>query len=249
MRETERGDARTRLLMSTPGVGTIVALTFASAIDDPGRFKSSRAVGAPFGLTPKKYQSGETDVSGRISKIGDGSVRTALYEAANIILTRPVKGSSRSVGAWRWREGPGHARPRWRWRASWPAWCTGCWSTAHRSSPSRPRRRRSRSLPRPEARGRGKKRRDIHDFRGRRHPAPGATVPSPGRWNRPGRNPPSGAPGELHPAGNRASVDRPTCSSSNPIRWRPSADPGQKRDPGDRTEAQKGIDQGSISVC
>ena len=94
MRETARGDARTRLLMSTPGVGAIVALTFASAIDDPGRFKSSRAVGAPFGLTPKKYQSGETDVSGRISKIGDGSVRTALYEAANIILTRPVKGSS-----------------------------------------------------------------------------------------------------------------------------------------------------------
>jgi transposase len=94
VRETARGDARTRLLMSTPGVGTIVALTFASAIDDPGRFKSSRAVGAHFGLTPKKYQSGETDVSGRISKIGDGSVRTALYEAANIILTRPVKGSS-----------------------------------------------------------------------------------------------------------------------------------------------------------
>jgi transposase len=46
------------------------------------------------GLTPKKYQSGEKDVTGRISKIGDGSVRTALYEAANVILTRPVKGSA-----------------------------------------------------------------------------------------------------------------------------------------------------------
>ena len=57
-----------------------------------GRFKSSKAAGAHFGLTPRKYQSGETDVTGRISKIGDASVRTALYEAANVILTRPVKG-------------------------------------------------------------------------------------------------------------------------------------------------------------
>jgi transposase len=94
VRGLARTDERTRLLMSTPGVGAIVALTFVSAIDDPGRFRSSRAVGAHFGLTPKKYQSGETDVTGRISKIGDGSVRTVLYEAANIILTRPVKGST-----------------------------------------------------------------------------------------------------------------------------------------------------------
>ena len=71
-----------------------MALTFASAIDDPGRFKSSKTVGALFGLTPKKYQSGETDVSGRISKIGDAGVRTVLYEAANVILTRTRKGSS-----------------------------------------------------------------------------------------------------------------------------------------------------------
>ncbi len=89
-----RHDTRARLLMSTPGVGVLVALTYVAAIDDPGRFKSSKATGAHFGLTPKKYQSGETDVTGRISKIGDASVRTALYEAANVILTRPVKGSS-----------------------------------------------------------------------------------------------------------------------------------------------------------
>jgi transposase len=89
-----RNDVRARLLTSVPGVGAIVALTFASAIDDPARFKSSKSVGAHFGLTPKKYQSGETDVTGRISKIGDGGVRTALYEAANVILTRPVKGST-----------------------------------------------------------------------------------------------------------------------------------------------------------
>ena len=75
-------------------VGAIVGLTYVSAIDDPGRFRSSKAVGAHFGLTPKKYQSGETDVTGRISKIGDGGVRTALYQAANVILTRPVKGST-----------------------------------------------------------------------------------------------------------------------------------------------------------
>ena len=87
-------DGRVRLLMTAPGVGPIVALTYAAAIDDPGRFRSSRAAGAHFGLTPKKYQSGETDVTGRISKIGDGGVRTALYEAANVILTRPVKGST-----------------------------------------------------------------------------------------------------------------------------------------------------------
>jgi transposase len=89
-----RQDARARLLMSTPGVGVLVALTYVAAIDDPARFKSSKATGAHFGLTPKKYQSGETDITGRISKIGDASVRTALYEAANVILTRPVKGSS-----------------------------------------------------------------------------------------------------------------------------------------------------------
>jgi transposase len=80
--------------MTTPGVGTIVALTFASAIDDPGRFRSSPRVGAHFGLTPRKHQSGETDVSGRISRIGDHGVRLALYEAANVILTRAVRGSA-----------------------------------------------------------------------------------------------------------------------------------------------------------
>lgn len=94
VRQLARADARTRLLMSAPGVGAIVALTYVAAIDDPGRFSSSKAAGAHFGLTPKRYQSGEKDVTGRISKIGDGGVRTALYEAANVILTRPVKGSA-----------------------------------------------------------------------------------------------------------------------------------------------------------
>jgi transposase len=94
LRDQAREDDRARLLMSTPGVGVIVALTFVAAVDDPARFRSSKAVGAHFGLTPRRYQSGETDVTGRISKVGDAGVRTALYEAANIILTRPVKGSA-----------------------------------------------------------------------------------------------------------------------------------------------------------
>jgi transposase len=94
LRQLAREDERALRLMTAPGVGTIVALTYASAIDDPHRFRSSKAVGAHFGLTSKKYQSGETNVTGRISKIGDGGVRTALYEAANVILTRPVKGST-----------------------------------------------------------------------------------------------------------------------------------------------------------
>jgi len=93
VRSLARDDRRVRRLMSAPGVGAVVALTFVAAIDDPARFRSSKAVGAHFGLTPKKYQSGETNVTGRISKIGDAGVRTMLYEAANVILTRPVKGS------------------------------------------------------------------------------------------------------------------------------------------------------------
>ena len=91
-RKLAQSDTRTRLLMSTPAVGPIVALTYASAIDDPARFTSSKQAGAHFGLTPKKHQSGETDYTGRISKIGDSSVRTALYEAAHIMLTKPLKG-------------------------------------------------------------------------------------------------------------------------------------------------------------
>jgi transposase len=84
-------DGRVKLLMTAPGVGAIVALTYVSAIDDPGRFSSSKRVGAHFGLTPKKYQSGETDITGRISKTGDAGVRAVLFEAAHIILTRPLK--------------------------------------------------------------------------------------------------------------------------------------------------------------
>ena len=89
-----RSNTKARLLSSTPGVGPVVSLTYAAAVDDPARFKSSKRAGAHFGLTPRKYQSGETDYSGRISKIGDASVREALYQAAHVILTKPLKGCS-----------------------------------------------------------------------------------------------------------------------------------------------------------
>lgn len=78
-------------LMSVPGVGAIVAITFKSGVDDPSRFRRSRDVGPHFGLTPRKYQSGELDVTGSISKVGDRMVRTALYEAASVMLTRTVR--------------------------------------------------------------------------------------------------------------------------------------------------------------
>ena len=92
VRTIARMDAKARLLMSTPSVGPIVALTYASAIDDPGRFTSSKQAGPHFGLTPKKHQSGEIDRSGRISKIGDAAVREALYQSAHVMLTKPTRG-------------------------------------------------------------------------------------------------------------------------------------------------------------
>ena len=91
VRKLARGDNRVRLLMTAPGVGVVVGLTYVAAIDDPGRFSSSKKVGAHFGMTPKKYQSGETDITGRISKTGDKGVRAVLYEAAHIILTSRSK--------------------------------------------------------------------------------------------------------------------------------------------------------------
>ena len=82
-----------RLLMSAPGVGYIAALTFKAAVDDPKRFRRSKTVAAHFGLTPRRYQSGERDNPGRISKAGDVDVRTALFLAANTIMNGRGKSS------------------------------------------------------------------------------------------------------------------------------------------------------------
>ena len=89
-----RSDVVCRKLMTVPGVGPVVAITFKSAVDDPTRIKKSKAAGALFGLTPKKYQSGETDVTGGITRVGDETVRCALYEAANIMLSRVTRFSA-----------------------------------------------------------------------------------------------------------------------------------------------------------
>lgn len=77
-----------RRLMTIPGVGQLTALAFTAAVDDPERFPRSRDIGAYLGLVPRRYQSGETDYSGSISKCGDRRMRTLLYEAANVMLTR-----------------------------------------------------------------------------------------------------------------------------------------------------------------
>jgi transposase len=83
-----RDDDVCRRLMTVPGVGPVVALTYRATVDVPARFRSSKAVGAVFGLTPARYQSGEIDRSGAISRCGDEMMRTVLYEAAQSVLTR-----------------------------------------------------------------------------------------------------------------------------------------------------------------
>jgi transposase len=87
-----------RRLMGAPGVGPLTALAFRATIDRPDRFRRSRDVGAHLGLTPKRYQSGETDVQGGISRCGDGLARTALYEAAHSLLVRSRRRSA--LRAW-----------------------------------------------------------------------------------------------------------------------------------------------------
>lgn len=89
-----RSDPAVQTLMTAPGVGAIVALTFKNGVDDPDRFSRSRDVGPWLGLTPTRYQSGQTDRTGHITKAGDASVRTALYEAATTLLGRVTKWSA-----------------------------------------------------------------------------------------------------------------------------------------------------------
>ena len=69
-------------------------MTYTSAIDEPSRFGSSKDVGPHFGLTPRKYQSGEVDWTGRIGKVGDAMARTALFEAADVMLSRATRFSA-----------------------------------------------------------------------------------------------------------------------------------------------------------
>jgi transposase len=91
--DTVRDDPVCRRLMTAPGVGAVVALTYRATVDQPQRFVHSRAVGAHVGLTPKRYQSGEVDYDGRVSKCGDALLRTMLYEAAHSLLIQSRKWS------------------------------------------------------------------------------------------------------------------------------------------------------------
>jgi len=88
MKRLARSSEACQRLMTIPGVGQLTALAFVAAIDEPERFRRSRDVGAYLGLVPRRYQSGEVDYTGSISKSGDRRVRTMLYEAANVMLTR-----------------------------------------------------------------------------------------------------------------------------------------------------------------
>ena len=98
------------LLMTAPGVGYVTALTFKAGVDDPSRFKQSRTVAAHFGLTPRRSQSGEIDIEGRISKSGDAQVRSALYVAANSILTRSSRWSSLKAWGMKLKKNRGHKK-------------------------------------------------------------------------------------------------------------------------------------------
>lgn len=94
IRAAIRHDRACRLLMTAPGVGCMTAVSYVAAVEDPGEFRSARAVSAWIGLTPRRYQSGEIDVSGRISRQGDKLLRGYLYEAAAHVLTRATKDSA-----------------------------------------------------------------------------------------------------------------------------------------------------------
>jgi transposase len=99
-----------RILMSIPGVGTITATSFVTAIEEPDNFKKSRSVGAWLGLTTRRYQSGEVDYDGHISRRGDRHLRGLLYEAATVILTRSSTNSTLRTWGLKLRERIGFKR-------------------------------------------------------------------------------------------------------------------------------------------
>ncbi len=157
MRRMARASAACSRLMTIPGVGQLTALAFVAAIDDPSRIRRSRDVGAYLGLVPRRYQSGEVDYVGGISKCGDRRVRTLLYEAANVMLTR-YKGQLKSrTGPSRSPGGQRCARPGSLWLAASRSLCTQCCETglsSHRPSPAQPTRQEAESSSQEERRPR-----------------------------------------------------------------------------------------------
>ena len=109
-RKLAQDDPVCQRLMTAPGVGFVTALTFKAGVDDPARFRRSRTVAAHFGLTPRRFQSGEIDVAGHISRCGDREVRSALYSAANVMLTRTAAWSPLKAWGMRLAKTRGHRR-------------------------------------------------------------------------------------------------------------------------------------------
>jgi transposase len=109
-RRQAHNDPVCQRLMSAPGVGFITALTYKAGVDDPARFKRSRTVAAHFGLTPRRFQSGEINIDGHISRCGDRTVRCALYTAANAMMTRSSRWSSLKVWGLQLAKARGHRR-------------------------------------------------------------------------------------------------------------------------------------------
>jgi error-prone DNA polymerase len=95
-----RQSQATRLLMTVPGVGAVTAVSYVAAIEDPENFKTSRSVGAWLGLTTRRYQSGDVDYDGHISRRGDNHLRGLLYEAATVLLTRTSARNESSLRSW-----------------------------------------------------------------------------------------------------------------------------------------------------
>src|SRR4030081_1936492 len=94
IRALVKSNSACRLLMRVPGIGVLSALAYVSTVENPARLARSRSVGAHLRLTPRQYQSGEVDRSGRISRCGDTLARTLLYEAAVVVLSRGKRASS-----------------------------------------------------------------------------------------------------------------------------------------------------------
>lgn len=119
-----REDATCRLLAGTPGVGSLTAVAFVTAVDDPARFSSACDVGAYLGLTPKRYQSGEVDIGGRLSKCGDRLTRKLRFEAATVILYRAAPTLAlKQRGACACAPDPAVGRHGSHWRANWRSSC------------------------------------------------------------------------------------------------------------------------------
>ena len=115
--KTDKNDARGIAQLLRSGwyrevhiIGFVTALTFKAAVDDPARFKRSRTVAAHFGLTPRRFQSGELDLEGHISKCGDAGVRSTLYVAANAMMTRSSRWSSLKAWGMQLAKTRGHRR-------------------------------------------------------------------------------------------------------------------------------------------